>query len=49
MRQIVSKGFSFLKPTQNFRSFCSEKTPELSNFEIIMKNNKEWAANCIQK
>ena len=47
MKQIVSKGFSFLKSKQYFCGFCSEKTSETSNFETIMKNNKEWAASCI--
>ncbi len=49
MKQIVSRGFPLLKSKQYLRSFCSEKTSEVSNFDIIMKNNKEWAASCIQK
>jgi|JI10StandDraft_1071094.scaffolds.fasta_scaffold787241_1 hypothetical protein len=48
MKVIMPKGLSFLKLNQFSRRFCSEKTPDMTNFERIMQNNKEWAAQHVQ-
>jgi hypothetical protein len=49
MKKFLTNFVPFLSGARNTQRFFSQNNGSVSNFDKILQNNKEWAANCIKQ